>query len=65
MAKTDSVLKKNPDLTELFAKKERARRDRAARSPKEKFELVEKQRKLQSLLKSAKIIKKGAVENEQ
>ncbi len=64
MAKTDAVLnKKYPDLTELFAKKEQARRERAARSPKEKFELVEKQRKLQALLRSAKITKKGGVEN--
>jgi ribosome assembly protein YihI (activator of Der GTPase) len=60
MAKTDAVLnKKYPDLTELFAKKEQARRERAALSPKEKLEMVEKQRKLQVLLRSAKIIKVG------
>ncbi len=63
MAKTDAALKKEyPDLTDLFAKKEEARRERARRPLKEKFEMVEKQRKLQVLLKSAKIIKKGGVE---
>jgi hypothetical protein len=65
MGKTDSVPnKKYPDLTDLFAKKEQARRERAARSPKEKFEMFQKQRKLQVLLKSAKLIKKGGVEND-
>ena len=65
MAKTDAVLnKKYPDLSDLFAKKEQARRERARRSPKEKFEMVEKQRELQRVLRSAKVIKKGGVEKD-
>ncbi|PYS99595.1 MAG: hypothetical protein DMF63_10950 [Acidobacteria bacterium] len=62
MAKTDSVLKKKyPDLTDFFAQKEKARSERASRSPKEKFELVQKQREIQRILRSAKVIKKGGL----
>lgn len=65
MAKTDGVLNKRyPDLTELFARKEAARRERARRSPKEKLETVEKQRKIQLHLRSAKLIKKGDVKKD-
>ena len=65
MAKTHGVLnKKYPDLIDLFAKKEEARRKRADRPPEEKFESVKKQRELQLQLKSAKVIKKAGVEKD-
>jgi len=62
MAKTETVPnKKYPDLTDLFAKMEEAKRKRVSLPIKEKFEMVKKLQKLQAILKSAKVIEKGGV----
>ena len=54
-----TVEKKYPDLTQLFAAKEEARRKRAKQSPTEKFRAVQKLNELRAVLKTAKIIKRS------
>jgi len=62
MAKTPTAVeKKYPDLTQLFAAKEKARRARAKKSPTEKFETVRKLNTVTAILKSAKIVKRSGV----
>ena len=62
MAKSNAVVKKTyPDLTELFAAKEQARMERAKQSPREKLATVGRLQKINQILKSAKIVKKGGI----
>ena len=61
MAKAQAHIKSYPDLSRLFAAKEQARRERAQRSPTEKYRMVQQLNEINKLLKSAKIVKRPGV----
>lgn len=62
MAKSNAALKKTyPDLSNLFAAKERSRAERAKEPPEKKFAAVAKLRKINRILKSAKVVKRSNV----
>jgi hypothetical protein len=62
MAKSQTVVeRKYPDLSKLFEEMEQARKERAKKSPTEKYRMVQKLNEINKSLKSAKIIKRKGV----
>jgi len=65
MAKSNkSVVKKYPDVSGIFAAREKLRKQRANESPEEKLRVLGELQELDKILKSAKIIKKGGVQKD-
>ena len=63
MAKSsESVIKKYPDVSSIFARRDRLRRQRADASPAEKLRILGELQELDEILKSAKTVKKGGVQ---
>lgn len=62
MAKSDKpVVKKYPNVSGIFAERERLRRKREAEPPSEKLRVLGELQELDRILKSAKVVKKGGV----
>ncbi|MEO6334223.1 MAG: hypothetical protein ABIO91_04495 [Pyrinomonadaceae bacterium] len=62
MAKSsESLANKYPDVSGIFAAREKLRRQRADESPAEKLRVLVELRELDEILKSARVIKKGGV----
>ena len=65
MAKSnESVGKKYPDVSGIFAAKQKLRKRRADESPAEKLRVLGELQELDKILKSAKIVKKGGVQKD-
>jgi hypothetical protein len=62
MAKSDEpIVRKYPDVSGIFAAREKLRRQRADETPAEKLRTLGELQELDRILKSAKVIKKGGV----
>ena len=62
MAKSNEpVVKKYPDLSGIFAAREKLRRQRADLPPAEKLRILGELQELDRILKSARVVKKGGV----
>ncbi len=65
MAKSNkSVIKKYPDVSGIFAAREKLRKQRADESPTEKLRVLGELQELDKVLKSARVIKKGGVQRD-
>ena len=63
MAKSpESIVKKYPDVSGIFAAREKLRRLRSDESPAEKLRVLGELQELDKILKSAKIVRKGKVQ---
>ncbi len=62
MAKsTEPVITKYPDVSGIFAAREKLRRQRSDMSPAEKLRILGELQELDRILKTAKVVKKGGV----
>ena len=65
MAKgSKSVATKYPDVSQIFAAREKLKQRRADASPAEKLRILGELQELDKILKSAKVIKKGEVKRD-
>ena len=62
MAKSNKpVVKKYPDVSGIFAAREKLRRQRADEPAAEKLQILGELQKLDRILKSARVVKKGGL----
>lgn len=59
-----SVATKYPDVSSIFAAREKVRQRRADESPAEKLRILGEIQELDKILKSARVVKKGGVQRD-